>query len=153
MRTGKIVTALALGFAVAAVGFASSQMGSWKLNEAKSTLPAGAQKNHLVVYAAAGDQVKITVDGTDAAGKPAHNEWTGKFDGAEYPVIGDPNSDVRSYKQVDANTLELTAKKAGKVSLTGRVVVSADGKVRTVTLNGTDAQGNKLTSTAVYDRQ
>lgn len=153
MRTRKIVAALALGFAVAAVGFASSQMGSWKLNEAKSTLPAGAQKNHLVVYAAAGDQVKITVDGTDAAGKPAHNEWTGKFDGAEYPVIGDPNSDVRSYKVVDANTLELTAKKAGKVSLTGRVVVSADGKVRTVTLNVTDAQGNKLTSTAVYDRQ
>ncbi len=153
MRKGKIVAAVALGFAVAAVVFASSHMGTWKLNEAKSTLPAGAQKNHTVVYATAGDQVKVTVDGTDAAGKPVHNEWTGKYDGADYPVVGDPTSDVRSYKVVDANTLELTAKKAGKVTLTGKVAVSADGKTRTVTLNGTDAKGAKMVSTAVYDRQ
>ena len=38
-------------------------------------------KNHTVVYAAAGDSVKVTVDGIDGDGKPAHNEWTGKFDG------------------------------------------------------------------------
>jgi hypothetical protein len=30
--------------------------------------------------------VKITVDGVDANGKPAHNEWTGKFDGKDYSI-------------------------------------------------------------------
>ena len=44
-------------------------------------------------------------------------------------------------------------KKAGKVTVTGRVVVSADGKSRTTTLNGTDAKGKKYKNTAVYDKE
>jgi hypothetical protein len=36
--------------------------------------------------------------------------------------------------------------------VTGKVVVSADGKTRTVTLSTTDAKGAKVTSTAVYDK-
>jgi len=37
--------------------------------------------------------------------------------------------------------------------VTGRVVVSADGKSRTVTSSFTDAKGNKIESTAIYDKQ
>jgi hypothetical protein len=128
-------------------------MGTWKLNEAKSKLPAGAPKNTMVVYEAAGDSVKVTVDGIDGDGKPTHNEWTGKFDGKDYPITGDPASDTRSYKKVNGNTTDLTNKKGGKVTITGRIVVSADGKSRTVTVSGTDAKGNKVKSTAVYDKQ
>jgi len=153
MKTRTIGWTLALCFAAVAVCFASPQMGTWKLNEAKSKLAPGVSKNQTVVYEAAGDDVKITVEGTDSADKPTHNEWKGRFDGKDYPVIGDPTSDARSYKTVDANTLELTIKKEGKVTVTGRVVVSADGKVRTVTLSGTDAQGVKFTSSVVYDKQ
>jgi len=40
-------------------------MGTWKLNEAKSKLAPGVPKNTTVVYEAAGDNVKVTVDGTD----------------------------------------------------------------------------------------
>jgi hypothetical protein len=97
--------------------------------------------------------VKVTIDGTDKDGEPTHNEWTGKFDGKDYAVTGDPNSDMRSYKSVDDRTLELTIKKGGKVTATGKIVVSADGKTRTVTLSGTDPQGKKFTSSAVYDKQ
>jgi hypothetical protein len=93
------------------------------------------------------------VDGTESEGKPTHNEWTGMFDGKDYPVTGDPNSDARSYKKIDDHTLELTVKKGGKTTTTGRIVVSADGKSRTVTTSGTDATGKKLSSTAVYDKQ
>jgi hypothetical protein len=128
-------------------------MGTWKLNEAKSKLGPGAAKNHTVVYAAAaGDNVKVTVDGTDASGKPLHNEWTGRFDGKDYPVTGDALSDMRSYKKVDDRTLELTGKKGGKVTQTGTIVLSPDGKTRTVTISGTDAKGEKVTGTAVYDK-
>ena len=55
------------------------------------------------------------VTATDKDGKPTHNEWTGKFDGNDYPVTGDPNTDTRSLKRIDAHTLGLTGKKAGKV--------------------------------------
>ena len=130
-----------------------ASMGTWKLNEAKSKFSPGAPKNTTVVYEAAGDSVKVTVDGVGADGKPSHNEWTGKFDGKDYPVTGDSNADTRSYKRVDAHTLKLTKKKGDKVTMSGTATVSADGKTRTVVISGTDASGKKVTATAVYDKQ
>lgn len=154
MKVRTILLTLALLFASVVVCFAADvNMGTWKLNEAKSKLSPGTGKNLTVVYAAAGDSVKITVDGVDAAGKPTHNEWTGKFDSNDYAVKGDPASDMRSYKRVDDHTLALTIKKGGKVTLTGSIAVSADGKSRTVSISRTDAKGMKVSSTAVYDKQ
>jgi hypothetical protein len=142
-------------FAAVAVCVAAddSLIGTWKLDEAKSKLVAGMPKNTTVVYTAAGDSLKVTVEGVGTDGKATHNEWTGKFDGKDYPLTGDSTADARSYKRVDANTLELTNKKDGKVVISGRIVVSADGKTRTVTISGTGPDGKKLTSTAVYNKQ
>jgi hypothetical protein len=153
MKTRNIAWTVVLCFLAVATSFASPQVGTWKLNEAKSNIPAGAPKNTMVMYEAMGDKVKVTVDGIDGQGKPAHNEWTGKFDGKDYPLMGDPTADMRSYKMIDAHTNELTNKKAGKVVATGRIVVSADGMSRTVTVTGTDSMGMKVTYTAVYDKQ
>jgi hypothetical protein len=154
MKARVIVMAMALCFVGAAVGLAAdASMGTWRLNEAKSKLSPGLPKNITVVYEAMGDNVKVTVDGTDGDGKPTHNEWTGKFDGKDYPVTGDPSTDTRSYRKVDDHTLVFTNKKGDKVTVSGRGVVSADGKTRTVTLTGTDSTGKKNTSTAVYDKQ
>lgn len=154
MKARTILLALLLCFVGAAVCFADDpQIGTWKLNEAKSKIAAGSPKFTTVVYEAAGESVKVTVDGTDGAGKPAHSEWTGKYDGKDYPVTGDPSTDMRSYKKVNDHTLAFTNKKGDKVTISGRGVVSADGKTRTVTINGSDSNGKKFTSTAVYDKQ
>ena len=153
MRARTILMTLAVCLVAAVVCFASPMMGTWKLNEAKSKFAPGAPKNHTVVYEAAGDNVKVTVDGTDPDGKALHNEWTGKFDGKDYAVTGDPTSDTRAYKKVNDNTLDMTIKKDGKVTATGTIVVSADGKTRTVTTSGTDAKGKTVKNTAVYDKQ
>ena len=154
MKTRTFALTFVLCLLAGAVCFAEdAQLGTWKLNEAKSKIGAGATKNSTVVYEAAGDSVKVTVDGTNADGTPAHNEWTGKFDGKDYPVTGDPTADTRSYKQVNDHTLALTNKKGSKVVMTARIVVSADGKSRTVTGSGTNAEGKKVSSTSVYDKQ
>jgi hypothetical protein len=153
MKTKTIGLTFIISVAIAAGCLAADDpmMGTWRLNEAKSKIAPGAAKNTTVTYAAAGDQIKVTVDGTDAQGKAAHSEWTGKFDGKDYPVTGDATADMRSYKK-DGKDLELTNKKAGKITVTGKIVVSADGKTRTVTMTGTDDKGAKMTSTAVYDK-
>jgi hypothetical protein len=154
MKTRTIIMTVAVCLVAGAMCFADDvQMGTWKLNEAKSKFAAGAPKNTTVVYEAAGDKVKVTVDGVDGEGKPAHNEWTGSFDGKDYPVTGDATSDTRAYKKVDDHTLDLTGKKDGKATVTGKIVVSADGKSRTVSTTGTDAKGKKMQNTAVYDKQ
>ena len=128
-------------------------MGTWKLNEAKSKLVAGTTKNNTVVYEMAGDNIKVTIDGVDGKGNAFHSEWTGKFDGKDYPVTGDPSSDMRSAKKIDDRHLDLTVKKDGKVIATGKVVIAADGKSRTLTTTGTDAAGKKTHSVAAYDKQ
>jgi hypothetical protein len=153
MKAKTMALSMLLVFVSVAQGFQNnSQMGTWKLNEAKSKF-AGKARNHTVVYEAAGDQIKITVDGVDENGNALHNEWTGKFDGQDYPVTGEANSDARSYRRIDKNTLELTGKKDGKTTLTGRIVVSRYGKTRTVTTTATNAEGKKVTNVAVYDKQ
>ena len=153
MKTKTSLLTLSLCFAAGTLCFASPLAGTWKLNEAKSKLNPEGPKNIKVVYSAAGDSVKVTVDGVDKDGKATHNEWTGKFDGKEYPVTGDPTSDMRSYKRVDDHTLELTGKKGSSVTVTGSIVVAADGKSRTVSVTGTDSSGKKVSSTAVYGKQ
>ena len=154
MKAKTIVMTVAVCLVAGAVCFASDpNLGTWKLNEAKSKFSPGAPKNTLVVYTAAGDSITVTVDGVGPDGKPTHSEWTGKFDGKDYPLSGDPTADTRSYKKIDAHTLELTNKNGGKVVVSGKITVSADGKTRTVTTSGTDASGKKVGATAVYDKQ
>jgi hypothetical protein len=154
MKTRSIVLTLVLCLIGLGVSFAadSPQMGIWKLNEAKSKIPAGSFKNDTVTYAADGDNVKVTTDGTMGE-KPVHTEWTGKFDGKDYPLTGDPAADSRSYTQVNDRTLTLANSKDGKVVVTGKIIVSKDGKTRTLTTKGKDANGKKMSSTAVYDKQ
>src|SRR5947199_7817982 len=114
---------------------------------------AGAPIHHTVTYEASGDSVKVTIDVTAADGTATHSEWTGKFDGKDYPSTGNPGEDMRAAKQVNARTVDVTSKKDGKVVLTAHVVLAADGKTRTVTTHITDAKGKKITSVALYDKQ
>ncbi len=154
MKRKTALVALVVLFAGVGICMAADMnMGTWKLNEAKSKLNPLGTKNSTVVYEVAGDAIKVIVDGTTNDGKPFHSEWTGKFDGKDYPVTGDPMSDARSYKVVDTKTMDLTTKTAGKVMATGRIVVAPDGKSRTLTLTATDPAGKKVTGSAVYDKQ
>src|SRR5208283_6063408 len=100
MKIRSIVLTAVLCLLALSLGFAADNpnIGTWKLNEAKSEIPAGVGKNTTVVYSAAGSDIKVTTDGVNAAGQPAHTEWTGKFDAKPYPVTGDPNVDYRAYK-------------------------------------------------------
>jgi hypothetical protein len=61
--------------------------------------------------------------------------------------------DALSEKQIDANTAEITLKKAGKAVGTTRRTVSKDGKTLTATAGITDAKGVKSKQLSVYDRQ
>jgi hypothetical protein len=153
MKSKTTVVILALSILAGAMCLASPQMGTWKLNEAKSKLDPSTGKNNTVTYESAGNKIKVTVDGTDANGKPHHDQWVGRFDGKDYTVTGDPSSDMRSYKQVNDHTMDIMVKKDGKLVATGQIVVAADGKSRTVKISGTTAKGKKFHSMGFYDRQ
>jgi len=148
------LTLLLCAFAVAiSVAAENPSIGTWKLNEAKSKIPAGAGKNTSVVYSAAGDMFKVTTDGVDGSGKPAHSEWTGKFDGKPYPVTGMSSVDSRSVLAKGERTLEITNMKGGKTVGTGKVELAKDGKSRTLETDGTLPDGAKYHAKYVYDKQ
>src|SRR6478609_1409698 len=155
MKTKTIALSLGLILAAGALFAADPMEGTWKLNQSKSKLTRGTSKNTKVVYDSkrlGRGRWEITGDGVDADGKPVRSEWKGKFDGKDYEVTGDPNSDMRSYTKVNDQTLNMTVKKGGKITATGRIVVSADGKGRVVTLKGTTEKGKKFSNTALYDK-
>jgi hypothetical protein len=155
MKTKTIALSLGILFAAGALYAGDPMMGTWKLNEAKSKLTRDTAKSTKVIYDdhLIRNKVEVTVEGVDPEGKPFHSEWKGKFNGKDYEVTGDRTSDMRSYTKVNDQTLDMTAKKNGKVVATGRIVVAADGKTRAVTLNGTTANGKRFTNMALYDKE
>jgi hypothetical protein len=129
--------------------------GSWTLNVAKSTYsPGPAPKSQTLKIEEWGDDgLTYVADGTGADDKPTHGEFQAKFDGKDYEFKGNPDADTLSYKRIDANTLEATLKRKGAAVITANVVVSPDGKTRTVTQTGKDAQGRDLKTVSVYEKQ
>ena len=155
MKTKTTLLALLVSAATLSIGFAADDtfMGTWKFNEAKSKIPTGAPHNNTVVYAQSGDDLKVTVDGVDGAGKATHSDWTGKMDGKDHAVKGIASHDSRAYTKVDAHTLTYTFKKGGKSVGHGKVVVASDGKSRTVTETAMGADGKEVNTTSVFDKQ
>lgn len=154
MKPTTVATALVLFVFGANACFAQDAfMGTWKLTERKSEFSPGAPRNRTVVYETQGDKVKITVESISSDGKAICYTWMGKFDGTNYPVTGDPNSDFRSYTVVNDHILGFNVTKGHRVINSGRIVVSADGKSRTVTISGIDANGHKFSSNEVYQKQ
>jgi hypothetical protein len=155
------IRSLSVTFVLCLLAFSISfaqdaNIGTWKLNEAKSKIPAGVGKNTTVVYSAAGSDIKVTTDGVNAAGQPAHTEWTGKFDAKPYPVTGDPNTDYRAVKTKGDRMLLFANMKGEKTVSNGKVTLAKDGKSRTLEMNYfvTDAKNKKKThATYVYDKQ
>ena len=140
---------------VASVFAADANVGTWKINLAKSKYdpPNLAPKSTTAKNEAGDGGIKVTVDAVDYTGKSLHYDYAVKYDGKGASVKGDPNRDMTSMKKIDDNTFEQTNKKDGKVTTTSRIVYAKDGKSRTLTTTGTNPQGQKVNNIIVWDKQ
>jgi hypothetical protein len=150
---------LSVGFALAMLVAApvgaqaqASFAGTWELDRFKSVYePATTQPQRRVVT--------LEVKGDDLVSKAqtwrgdAVNEVviTAKLDGKEYPVPNQPAT--VSFKRNNATTIVRQAMLNGKLSETQTWTLSADGKVLTITAEGTDAIGTPIKSKQHYDRK
>jgi hypothetical protein len=153
-RTMFIFGTIVFCFAVNAASAADVFSGNWKINLAKSKYDPGPPPKgpSFSKLDAIDGGLKFTNDGVNAEGKPTHSEWSGKFDGKDNPVKGDPARDTAALKKIDDHTFDIINKKDGKVVGTTRAVFSKDGKTRTQTGPGTNAQGVKTNNTVVYEK-
>ena len=152
--TAGLIAAVLLAAAAAAAQSKDPFVGHWSINLAKSKYsPGPAPKSVMSTWEAAGTGYKVSVKTEPASGPTQQWSYTTNLDGKESPVSGNnPNADTVTVKRIDANTLELVARKGGKVTTTQRNVASPDGKTRTVTTTGTDAQGQKVNTVTVFER-
>ena len=97
--------------------------------------------------------VKMTDKAIDAEGKPRLMEYSAIYDGKDHPFLGNPNADTISLKRIDDFTIEATTKRAGKIAMSGRRVISEEGKVMTITSRGTNAKGETVDNILVFDKQ
>ena len=132
-----------------------SQVGTWKLNLAKSKYsPGPAPKSATTKIEAVGAGTKVIVDQAQADGSMRHWEFTANYDGKDNPITGNnPDADMVARTRINATTIQTISKKGGKVTTTQTSAVSADGKTRTVTTKGVNAAGQTVNNVAVYDRQ
>ena len=159
-RTLTLGVALALGTALAtdvanlAAQARDPRIGTWKLNVAKSKFSPGPAPQGLTLNVElSGQGEKVTAEFVNPDGTRTTSQYTAKFDGKDYPLTGSQVADRVSLKRIDARTTDRTDKKGGKVAQTLRRVVSQDGKTMTVTVKGTNAQGQKVNNVVVFDKQ
>jgi len=135
--------------------------GTWKLNLAKSKFnpPELTPKSGMSKIQINQDEIKVVTDGIDSQGRVTHAEYTAKFDGKDYPWKGtidgkpNPNQDTVWWKKIDDYTYESGGKLKGKPLPTQHTVIARDGKSRTNTTTGTNAQGQAINNVAVYEKQ
>lgn len=124
--------------------------GTWKLNLAKSTYDPGPPPFKRATCTiepsdrGLADGVKITYDMVRPRGGITHLEWTGRFDGKDYPLWGVEDYAVtNAFRRIDDRTLELVQKVDGAPAVAAKMTISPDGQTLTIVSPG---------STAVYDR-
>ena len=127
-------------------------MGTWKLNEAKSKLQSGHGQEHDGRLLAEGGQNKND-RGWRGQGRETDARRLGRQMGwKSLPVERKYGLGPAAYKVVNDRTNDITTWKNGKLVWSGKITVAKDGKSRTVTINGTDANGKKFKCKAVYDK-
>ena len=86
-------------------------------------------------------------------GGVTHLEWTGQFDGRDYPVQGVEEYVTYAYQEIDGRTYDVITKVDGRPAATSRAVLSADGQSITTTTAGRDSRGLDVTTVTVYEKQ
>lgn len=152
VRTVAVVAVVA---AFATTTFAQNPVGVWKVNVAKSKFSPGPppKSSTITTTAVAGGSYKSVNETVPATGEATKTEVTYKFDGQDNKITNNPNADTQAYSRVDDRHWTVVSKKAGKVTLTSKIELAADGKTRTTTQTGTDAQGRAVNNLIVYEKQ
>lgn len=137
--------------------------GTWKLNIEKSKYSPGPPPTgpNTQKIEAVENGIKMVADGVNAKGQKTHNEYTVRYDGKDYPqhpmLDGKPDPNAAdttlSTKKIDDYTYESTTKRKGVVLVTIKEVISKDGKTRTATITGKNAQGQEVNNVVVYEKQ
>jgi hypothetical protein len=129
-------------------------VGTWKMDPSKSKSPPNVPNAATIAFEQQGENYQVTVTGTNPDGSPMSIKYTVPIKGGSAQIEnGGEQFDAVTTKRLSARQRDNTYSKNGKEVGIRHLAVSKDGKTLTITLNGTDPQGNPVTSVQVFDKQ
>ena len=129
-------------------------IGTWRLNLEKSSLDRDVRFKRATTRIEVWEVgLKVTYDLVGVRGGVTHMEWTGRFDGKDYPVQGVDYVLTNAYTRESDRSYQIVTKIDGVTVSTAKVAVSSDGRTLTTVTTGTNAQGNSTSTTSIYERQ
>lgn len=129
-------------------------LGTWQLNVAKSRFtPGPGWQSQIRVYQATPEGVAVTWTGVDAKGEKMRVSYAYAYDGRDYPMLGSASYDTLNAVRMDDRTVRSEEKRDGKTVGIAVRTISPDGKVLTITDEGTNRKGQKFSQLLVFDRQ
>lgn len=162
MNLAKSLCAASLAFAalapLGAVEAQSEFVGSWVLDTASSTVPAGvAPTAGTLEITDAGNGKFKSVSEATVNGVTGRSEVTFSVDGKDYAITATPAppgapSVMQAVERVSDTVYKLTLKLNGQLLATSLTEISGDGKTLTQTTTGI-GQFAAISSTAVFHRK
>jgi hypothetical protein len=92
----------------------------------------------------------VVYDMVRRRGGITHIEWSGRFDGRDYPVQGVDYVLTNAYRKLSDRSYEIVVRVDGREAAVAKATVSGDRSTMTVETVERDARGQRRTATARY---
>ena len=99
------------------------------------------------------DGLRVVYDMVRRRGGMTHMEWTGRFDGRDYPVQGVDYVLTNAYRRLGDRSYEIVVRMDGRTVAVATAVVSPDSRNLDVVTKENDAQGRPVQTRASYVRR
>lgn len=148
-------TIVMLAVTAIALSAADPYLGTWKANLTQSKYnPGPAPKSAVATYTKDGEWVVLKSDTVSADGQTVTSTNRYKRDGKEYPFNGPlVGKGTITVKAINDYVTDAVLKSDSGRTVMVHTVISKDGKTRTQTITGTNADGKKMHNTVVYEKQ
>ncbi len=152
MRMMRTIVATTILFLPALLWAADPFLGKWTLDVQRSKYPTGIRpKQMMIEMSAAGHGVHYHSETLLTNGRSVSADYTADYSGKPVVVLGARGMLLPvSLKRTAPNAVVATYTSGFQVAATSRRVVSASGKVMTVTTTSRDASGKTVTNIGVY---
>jgi hypothetical protein len=130
-------------------------LGKWMLDVQRSKYPAGTRPKQMTIeISAAGHGVHYHSETQLTNGRSVSADYTAGYDGKPVVVLGARGILLPvSLQRTAPNTVVATYTSGFQVVATSRKVVSASGRIMTVTTTSRDASGKNVTNVGVYRKE
>jgi hypothetical protein len=151
---GLVALVQAIALAQSAAEIDPGWLGLWRLNLERSIYRPGPPPYRRATYRIErrANGIHVVYDMVRPRGGVTHLEWTGQFDGRDYPVQGVEEFVTYAYRRIDERTYDVVTKVDGRPAAISRAVLSADGRTITTTTAGRDSRGVDVTTITVYEK-